>query len=86
MLTLRRQWPVLAGAAGWPDVAHTDGLITLSYGVDDGHLVVALNVSPDPRPAPADAEPVFTTEPGPAAGPGATVGPWSATVWFAPGA
>ncbi len=88
LLTLRRQWPVLAGAAGWPDVAHADRLITLSYGVDDGHLVVALNVSPDPRPAPVGpaAEPVFTTEPGLGPGPSATVAPWSATVWFAPGA
>ncbi len=84
LLTLRRQWPVLAGAAGWPDVANDDGLITLSYGVDDGHLVVALNVSPDPRPAPADADPVFATEPD--GGPNGHLAPWSAALWFVPDA
>lgn len=73
---------MLAGATGWPDVAHDDGLITLSYGVDDGHLVVALNVSPDTRPAPADADPVFATEPD--GDPDGHLAPWSAALWFVP--
>jgi len=84
LLTLRRQWPALAGAAGWPQVSHDEGLITLSYRVDDGRLLVTLNVTPSGRPAPAAADPVFTS--GPDVDPGGQLGPWSATVWFVPDA
>ncbi len=90
LLTVRRQWPVLAGATGWPDVSYDEGLISLRYRVDDGHLVVALNFSPSARPAPAapdavEPELVFSTDPG--GGPdraGGAVAPWSATAWFVP--
>lgn len=94
LLTVRRQWPVLAGATRWPDVTHDAGLITLSFEVGDGHLVVALNFSETPRPAapalPAPAEHVFTTTTssdtpaidGTAAS--GHVAPWSATVWYTP--
>lgn len=83
LLTVRRQWPVLAGATTWPDVAHDDGLVTLSFDVGDGRLLVALNFSADERPVPAGAaDPVFSTAAAPAA-PG-HVAPWSATLWSLP--
>lgn len=82
LLTVRRQWPVLAGAATWPEVSHDEGLITLWFEVDDGRLVVALNFSPVERPAPADVDPVFTTVPESALG--GSLAPWSATAWFLP--
>ncbi|MEZ5412134.1 MAG: malto-oligosyltrehalose trehalohydrolase [Acidimicrobiales bacterium] len=82
LLTLRRQWPVLTGASGWPEVSDDEGLITLSYPVDDGRLLVTLNVTPSGRPVPGGADPVFSTEPD--GGPGGRIAPWSAALWFAP--